>query len=74
MTSKSVTARTYQRVYTGPPLREDTHKKKVGFLVVGPLRGEGEGNPPPRPLSKKTLFFYKWRKFTGKLHNENIIL
>ena len=41
-------------------LREDTHKKSV-FTVVG-------------PLSKKPLFFYKWRKFIGKLHNENIIL
>ena len=27
-------------------LREDTHKKKVVFLVVGPLRGGGV-NPPP---------------------------
>ena len=26
-------------------LREDTHKKKVVFLVVGPLRGGG-GKPP----------------------------
>ena len=48
-----------------------THIKKVFFLVVGPLRG---GGVPPRPLSKKPLFFYKWRKFTGKLHNETIIL
>ena len=40
-------------------------KKKLTFLLVC---------PKIRPLSKKPLFFYKWRKFTGKLHNENIIL
>ena len=34
-------------------LREDTHKK-VGFLVVGPLRW---GVKPPEPLRKKTHFF-----------------
>ena len=27
-------------------LREDTHKKKVIFLVVGPLRAGEGGNPP----------------------------
>ena len=57
-----------------PLFREDTHKK-VGFLVVGPLRVWGGGNPPYTPTTKqKNTFFYKWRKFTGKLHNENINL
>ena len=49
-----------------------THIKKSVFLVVGPLRG-GRGVTPPT-TKQKPLFFYKWRKFTGKLHNENIIL
>ena len=40
--------------------------------MVGPLRG-GKGVTPPT-TKQKTTFFYKWRKFTGKLHNENIIL
>ena len=49
-----------------------THIKKSVFLVVGPLRG-GRGVTPPT-TKQKPLFFYKWRKFTGKQHNENIIL
>ena len=37
--------------------------KKVYFIAV--FRED---------TKQKTTFFYKWRKFTGKLHNENIIL
>ena len=36
------------------PLREDTHKKKVFFLVVGPLRG---GGVTPPTTKQKTTFF-----------------
>ena len=36
-------------------LREDTHKKKVFFLVVGPLRG-GRGVTPPTTKQKTTFF------------------
>ena len=33
-----------------------------------------EDTPPPQPLSKKALFFCKWRKFTRKLCNKNFVL
>ena len=52
-------------------LREDTHKKSG--LFSGRTTKRGGGVTPPT-TKQKTTFFYKWRKFTGKLHNENIIL
>ena len=45
---RSKTAAIYTKV---KGLLGKTHIKKSVFLVVGPLR------PPPRPLSKKPLFF-----------------
>ena len=43
-------------------IREDTHKKSVFFSGRTSKRVGGG--------KQKTTFFYKWRKFTGKLHNE----
>jgi len=43
-----------------PILREDTHKKKCFFLVVGPLRGG-------KTTKQKNTFFIEGKKFTKKI-------
>ena len=40
---------------------------KKGFFSGRTTKGVGRGNPPPPTTKQKPLFFYKWRKFTGKL-------
>ena len=42
----------------------DQHDVPLAKIAPQPL----DPQPPP------PFFLYKWRKFTGKLHNENIIL
>ena len=64
----------YSSSFCNPLCLGKTHIKNVFFLVVGPLRVKRGVTPPPRPPSKKPLFFYKWRKFTMKLCNKNVIL
>ena len=60
-----------QKFLQAASIQEDTHKKSVIFSGRT-TKGVGRGNPPT--TKQKTIFFYKWRKFTEKLHNENIIL
>ena len=48
--------------------------EKSGFFSGRTSKGVGRGNPPTTKQKKTVFFFYKWRKCTGKLHKENIIL